>query len=217
MDAPAYVILIVLACGLLARFPASEQEKKTLVNVSRTALAIGFILAMDFQSQLCMHIGTVQAERERKIGYIREVQFLGMQSSDHVYTLPPFNERDILTEGVTPLGSFHYPQFLAHEGLYSNTKIIFTTNASLEVNEVVQTQAGMSVTFQNHLAGNFVYSYVVSFMRGETYQEVERLEGQHDCNYFAKNSQGSGNYELTITAVEPETGAISVQNVKWFA
>lgn len=212
---PICFVVIILGCYILSQNTLLNVGKNLVKKIYVVVLILCFVLALDFQSQLCLHINTIQKERDEIIQLIRNSQLLGIEKENNVYTLPLFSERDMYYRGETTIGTFHYPQFLQRVGLNKDTKILFSNSMDLQITEYSIKENGLNVSFINKRDGTFLYDYIVSYQNGTEFIDYVKKEGMSDTSYFAEASFGRGNYRLTIVALNEETGERILREIYW--
>ena len=133
-----------------------------------------------------------------------EKQELGDWDYNEVVVLPAYQEGDILYQGITQIGSFHYPQFLAAYGLSPNTKVVFGYDgvAGLIKNEDGKIKFEL---FDN--IGNTEYMYILQYSNISFYElkDIDNSDWIKEKNYEYDYRDMKGNYRIKVYIKNKDT------------
>lgn len=207
--APFYLNTSILATYIAVQvFESCKESYRRLFVIVSTFI---FVLAADYQLQLCHRIDNVQKERDRRIDLIKAEQYLNGDTGS-VYILPLFNERDITTGGSVSMNSFHYGQFLQRYGLLEETKIIFSDSREIFVLSEQSSQDSALIKVVNEKNGNYVYDYIVSY-KGNTdsvYVDIIADKGNEEPYFSVEAISGEGYYQVKVAATNLDTGTYTM-------
>ena len=126
-----------------------------------------------------------------------EKQELGDWDYNDVVVLPAYQEGDILYQGITQIGTFHYPQFLDAYGLSPNTKVVFGYDgvAGLIKNEDGKIKFEL---FDN--IGNTEYMYILQYSNISFFElkDIENSGWIKEKNYEYDYHDMKGNYRIKV-------------------
>ena len=204
---PYYIVVVGIVSVLFSEAMSSASVQSYMRKCQILMLGLVFLLAIDFQTQLCRRLFTVQSKRTQCIEWIQEKQYFSQEEEDTWYVIPVFNERDAYLGGVTALGEFHYPSFLSRYGLDSDTQLIFTNSPMYMTGE--QMQGGIHIQVHNQQSGNWKYVYTVSYKNtndeDQRYTAIEQQSVTEEDDYFAVASSGKGYYKVEAVAINQDT------------
>lgn len=233
---PLYVIQVFLLCVILLQTPlevslktaiskgwalvqvgelAAEkrekdrrnlQPKRFVTSICLLAIVFVFILALDYELQLCSRITSVETQRQECVEEIRRLQIAGVDD-DTYYRIPLFNERDIYLRGETSIGTFHYPQFLQRHGLMPDTKLVFT-NETVYLSVDDADERGVAIRVVNRDDAIYSYDFTVNYKKEltDTYENILVETGILEDTYFVPASRGDGYYQIGVTLTNVDSG-----------
>lgn len=206
---PLYMVHILLVCVIVSQTPVPQMAKHWSRQCFYVVITVVFVLAADYEFQLCERVSSTQQVRMDRIEELRKLQFTG-QSEDRNYYLPLFNERDIWLGGNSPIGTYHYPLFLQRYGLDAGTKIIFGEREPISFSVEHADLSGISVQMENYEAGDWTYAFLLSYRpdSAQDYIDILYEEGISEEFIEIPITTGAGDYRLSMAAVNADTGEV---------
>lgn len=208
---PLYMVHILLVGVIVSQAPVPQIAKHWSRRCFYVIITAVFVLAADYEFQLCERVSSTQQVRMDRIEELRRLQFTG-QAEDRNYYLPLFNERDIWLGGDFPIGtySYYYPLFLERYGLDADTKIIFGEKEPISFDIERADLSGMSVHIENYEAGDWTYAFLLSYRSdpSQDYVDVFYEEGISEESFEIPITTGTGDYRLSMAAVNAGTGEV---------
>ena len=204
---PIFFIIVCLVCAAVAEVHPDSSVPRRLIWI---AVGCCVLLAADYEVQLYSRLYEVGHERAEKIEALALAQYMGEDDPDRYYVLPAYNERDAHLGGVATIGSFHYPQFLAHYGLRQGSKIVFSAADATEILSLDVTDMWRPVVHIIELNyGNFSYDFTVS-VRHQPYEPFTAVIYETDITdteWSFDAVGGAGEYQIVATKHDLDSGA----------
>lgn len=204
---PIFFIIVCLVCVAVAEVHPDSIVPRRLIWI---AVGCCVLLAADYEVQLYSRLYEVGHERAEKLETLALAQYMGEDDPDRYYVLPAYNERDAHLGGVAAMGSFHYPQFLAHYGLRQGSKIVFSAADATEILSLDVTDMWRPVVHIIELnSGNFSYDFTVS-VRHQPYEPFTAVIYETDITdteWSFDAVGGAGEYQIVATKHDLDSGA----------
>ena len=137
-------------------------------------------------------------QRNRIIQNVLEKQELNEWDYDRVVILPSYQEGDILYQGITQIGTFHYPQFLQAYGLNENTKVVFGNEGIGVLAENNDDNIKVQIFGEN--SDNVEYMYIIQYSP-ISFLELKDIENSgwiNETEYEYDYQDMKGNYRIKI-------------------
>lgn len=193
-----FFIAVCLTAIFFHEITEDSKIRPQYINTILSATIIfTTIIALDKTILLCRRINDVTQQRNRIIHNVVEKQELGDWDYNDVVVLPAYQEGDILYQGITQIGTFHYPQFLDAYGLSPNTKVVFGYDgvAGLIKNEDGKIKFEL---FDN--IGNTEYMYILQYSNISFFElkDIENSGWIKEKNYEYDYHDMKGNYRIKV-------------------
>ena len=194
-----FFIIVCLATIFFYEVVEKNKEEKFCIQKLLSIVVIfTTIIALDKTILLCRRISDVTQQRNRIIQNVLEKQELNEWDYDRVVILPSYQEGDILYQGITQIGTFHYPQFLQAYGLNENTKVVFGNEGIGVLAENNDDNIKVQIFGEN--SDNVEYMYIIQYSP-ISFLELKDIENSgwiNETEYEYDYQDMKGNYRIKI-------------------
>ena len=157
-----FITLCVLIVIFLENYEYNLKDNKIL----KLIIILIFVIAIDKDILLTRRIYNVTKTRNEIIETVRKRQQIGEWNYEKYVILPTYFPGDVLYDGVTQIGTFHYPQFLQAYGLNRRTKIVFgNENRGIHI-ENIEDSLKIKIIDNNKIDEN-KYMYIIKYSEND--------------------------------------------------